>query len=100
MNRTVEPLTPTQFVARACSTQGSANVRPLRIDTQGVFVEKSTRRVYVLQFKVDQGDYNASDLTRLNDEIGETGFVDAAVARQPDTTIYFVRADGQVAALT
>lgn len=95
-----EPLTPTQFVARACSTQGSANVRPLQVDTTGIYIERSNRRVYQLEFKVEGGDYHSSDLTRLNDEIGEAGFVDAAVARQPDTVIYLVRGDGQVACLT
>lgn len=95
-----EPLTPTASTARPCSTQGSANVRPIRVDTTAIFVQRSTRRVYDLNYSLDKSDYVPTDMTRLNDEIGETGFVDAAVARQPDTAIYFVRGDGQVAVLT
>ena len=94
-----EPLTPTNFTLKDCSTQGSAAVGAVKIDTRGVFVQQSNRRVFELAFSSEGQDYNAHDLTRLNPDIGEEGFVDLAVQRQPDTQLHFVRGDGQVAAL-
>jgi hypothetical protein len=94
-----QPLTPTNFTLKDCSTQGSAPVGAVKIDTRGVFVQQSNRRVFELAFSVDAQDYTANDLTRLNPDIGEEGFVDLDVQRQPDTQLHFIRGDGQVAAL-
>jgi hypothetical protein len=52
-----------------------------------------------LTFSAEKQDYDARDLTRFNHDIGQEGFVDIAVQRQPDTRIHFVRGDGQVAIL-
>lgn len=94
-----EPLTPTNFTLKDCSTQGSANVPAVKIDTRGVFVQQSNRRIYELAFNVEIQDYKAHDLTRLNPDIGLEGFVDLDLQRQPDTQLHFVRGDGKVAAL-
>lgn len=98
-----EPLTPTNFTLKDCSTQGSAPIGAVKIDTRGVFVQQSNRRVYELAFDGNIQDYAAHDLARLHPKIagdGETaGFIDLAVQRQPDTQLHFVRGDGQVAAL-
>jgi hypothetical protein len=94
-----QPLTPTNFTLKDCSTQGSAPVGAVKIDTRGVFVQQSNRRVFELSFSTDSQDYNAHDLTRLNPDIGQDGFVDLDVQRQPDTQLHFIRGDGLVAAL-
>lgn len=92
-----EPLTPTNFTLKDCSTQGSTSLQAVKIDTRGVFVQQSNRRVFELGFSVEAQDYTAKDLTRLNTDIGLPGFVDIAVQRQPDTQIHLVRDDGVVA---
>lgn len=94
-----EPLTPTNFTLKDCSTQGSAPVQAVKIDTRGVFVQQSDRRAYELSFNAEIVDYAAHDLTRLNPDIGQEGFVDLAVQRQPDTQLHFIRGDGKVAVL-
>lgn len=95
-----EPITPTNFTLKECSTQGSANLPALKIDTRGVFVEKSGRRVYELAYDINIQDYRARDLTHFNaDASGGSAFVALAVQRQPETILHFVRADGQVAVL-
>jgi hypothetical protein len=94
-----EPLTPTNFSLKDCSTQGSAAVQAVRVDTRGIFVQQSRRRAYELGYDPESQDYSASDLTRLNMEIGEEELLEVDVQRQPDTIVYFVRGDGQVACL-
>jgi hypothetical protein len=95
------PLTPTDFTMKDCSGHGSAAIAPIKVGTsRGIFVDKSGRRVYELAYDVTSGDYKDRDLTRLNLDIGDEGFVDVAVQFQPDTRIYFVRGDGVCAVLT
>lgn len=94
-----EVLTPTNVSAKDCSTHGSARLPALKIDKEGIFVEQDGRRVYLLAFDAQKGDYSPHDLTRLNLDIGKVGFSGSAVARQPDTVCIFPRRDGQVANL-
>lgn len=95
-----EPLTPTNFTLKDCSTQGSAQVGAVKIDTRGVFVEKSERRAYELAYSVEIQDFRARDLTHLAPHVfGTDGVAVVAVQRQPETVIHFVRGDGQVALL-
>lgn len=94
-----EPLTPTQFSLKPASTLGSANMKAIKIDAGGVFVNRGGSRVY--EMTLDGGVYNyvSSDLTAIVPEIGRPSFVRAAVQRQPDTRIHLVRSDGKVAIL-
>jgi hypothetical protein len=93
-----EVLTPTNFSVKDCSTQGAARLPALKVDKRGVFVALNGR-VYNLQFDAQALDYSAHDMTRLNLDIFAPGFVDTAVARQPDTAEYFPRNDGICAVL-
>jgi hypothetical protein len=94
-----EPLTPTGITFKDCSTQGSAPVKPGKIDKRGVFVQQSNRKVYQLIYDVEAQDYSANDLTRLNPDIGIPGFRDLAIQRQPDTQVHLVLENGNAAVL-
>lgn len=94
-----EPLTPTNFSLKDCSTQGSEAIGAVKIDTRGVFIQQSGKRVYELSYNAEGQDYSSHDLTRLNPDIGIDGFVDLAAQRQPDTQMHFPRTDGQSAIL-
>lgn len=94
-----EPLTPTNFGFKDCSTQGSVALQAAKIDTRAVFVEKSDRKVYELAFTAETGDYRPRDLTRLNLDIGVPGFADIVVQRQPDTMLHMPLDNGEVAVL-
>jgi hypothetical protein len=94
-----QPMTPTAFSVKDCSTNGAASLPAVKLDQKGIFVQQSGRRVYELFFNPQRFDYAARDLTRLNLDIGKAGFVDIAIQRQPDATVHLVRGDGQVAVL-
>src|SRR5262245_32791717 len=94
------PITPTDFTSRTCSSKGCAALPALKVDTRGVYVDSSGRRVYELVYAAEAGDYRPRDLTHLNLDIGAAGLVDCAAQFQPDTRLHFVRADGEVAVLT
>lgn len=98
-----EPLTPTNCGARAFSTQGSAGLRALRLDSNAVFVQRAGKRAFMTGPGTGAdslGDYDAQELTLLVPDLLEAGVVSLAVQRQPDTRIHFVLGDGRVAILT
>ncbi|MGA0595604.1 hypothetical protein [Enterovirga sp. CN4-39] len=95
-----EPLTPTAFTARSCSTRGSANLAAVEVDTAGIFVQRDGKHVFELAYDVQGQDYASANLTRINEDICAPGVVDIAVQRQPDTRIWFVLANGDCAVLT
>lgn len=98
-----EPLTPSNSNARTFSTQGSANVRALRMDTNAIFVQRSGQRVFLVGFGLEGdalGDYKNSEMTFLVPDLLASGIVSLAIQRQPDTRIHLVLGNGTVAILT
>jgi hypothetical protein len=94
-----EPLTPSNFNLKDASTQGSTRVPAVKVDSNGVFVQRAGSRVFELTFSFDANDYAPADLTDIVPEIGEPAIVRVAIQRQPDTRLHFVRSDGTVALL-
>ena len=96
-----EPLTPTNSSAKTFSTQGSANIRSLKLDASAVFVQRSGKRLFMIgQGSQSISDYDISELTVLVPELLIEGVVSIAVQRQPDTRIHCVLGNGKVAILT
>lgn len=95
-----EPLTPTQFTARASSDRGSADMQAMKVDARAIFVQRSGKRIFELLLEAGATDFSSRDLTRLCPEICTDDVVAVAVQRQPDTRIWFVLDDGTCAVLT
>jgi hypothetical protein len=98
-----EPVTPSNSNARGFSTQGSANLRAVKMDTRAIMVQRSRQRVFMVgpgSQGGSFGDYEAFELTLLVPDLLAAGIVSIAVQRQPDTRIHCVLADGRVGILT
>lgn len=94
-----EPLTPSNFNMKACSTQGSAPIGAVRIDSNGAFVERSGTRVYQLRYNYDTYDYSSSDFTKLAPDLCQAGIKKIVLQRHPDTRLHCILNDGTVAML-
>jgi 6-phosphogluconolactonase (cycloisomerase 2 family) len=94
-----EPLTPDNFNMKPCSTQGSASVNAILIDSGGAFVDRTGTKLFQLIYNFDTYDYSASELTRLVPELCASGIEKIVVQRRPDTRIHCVLTDGTVALL-
>lgn len=92
-----EPITPTNLNIKQISGQGSSGVEAVKIDDNGVFVQRGGTRVFSLDLDASTLDYVANHLSVLVPEIGLPGIVRIGVQRQPDTRIHCVRTDGTVA---
>ena len=93
------PLTPTNFAIKSTSTQGSAQVEAVKVDSGGIFIQRGGIRIFSLDFNLQTYDFNASHLSAIVPRIGYPGIVRIAVQRQPDTRVHFVRSDGTVVLL-
>ncbi len=91
-----EPLTPTNFNIKYGSTQGSASVKPVKIDQMGIFVNRSGIKVFELEMGSNYPSYQftATDITAIVPELGVPSIVRIDVQRQPDTRIHCIRSDG------
>lgn len=94
-----EPITPTNFNPKEISTQGSANIAAVKVDTSAVYVQQSGTRLYEAAYDGGTLEYISGDLTVHVPEIGEPSIVQIAVQRQPETRVHCVRSDGTVAIL-
>lgn len=91
-----EPLTPTAFTLRSASTQGSAQIEALEVDSRGMFVQRAGQRLFELLWDVNANDYRSEDVTLLVPDLNAAGIVHIAAQRMPDTRIHCVRSDGTV----
>lgn len=96
-----EPLTPDNASAIPFSTQGSANLRAIKLDSRAIMVQRSKQRVFMIGPAGNSlADYEGSELTLLVPDLLAAGVVSIAVQRQPDTRIWCVLADGTASILT
>lgn len=94
-----EPLTPTKFSQKPVATKGVAEVRPVAIDTSGVYVSRNGSRVFMLSADANLYSivpYAPTELTELYPEIGVPAFRRIAVQEHKDTQVHLVRGDGKV----
>lgn len=94
-----EPVTPSNYNAKARTTKGSAPVPAVSEDGRGYFVGSSDTQVFELEYDAASYGFNALDLTTLVPEIGDATFVRLGVQQTPDYRLHAVRADGTVGIL-
>lgn len=94
-----EPLTPSNFNRKQCSTKGSAAVQAIRLGSRGMFAHRSGSRLFELEFDGTSGDYASQDMTVMNPEVLQPQVVRMAVQSMPDIRIHCVLSDGTAAVL-
>jgi hypothetical protein len=86
-------------VMRGNTFKGSASVTQLWVGTAVLFVERYGRKVREFAYSYADDAYVAPDLTIWSEHITESGIVEVAYQRQPDQTMWAVRADGVLLAM-
>ena len=96
-------LKPSDIAADFEVTAGCAKIPPIEIRSRLVFAQRQARKIVefadVIQSNGLEG-FDAFDLTLLNDRVLNEGIVQMAYAQEPDSVIWCVRGDGQLACLT
>lgn len=89
---------PGQVRLRSPSANGSARVRPIKVDGRVVFLQRAQKRL--LQFAFGGQELyrqESPDLTRYADHIGISAMEDIVYQQEPDRLLWVRRADGSLA---
>jgi hypothetical protein len=95
-----KPITPTNIQKNDESTAGSNQVRPVKIGSEILFVQRAGRKVRACGYRQDIDGFESPDRTVFSEHITGPGVVDMAFQQEPDALLYCVRADGQIAVST
>ncbi|SPZ65439.1 Uncharacterised protein [Serratia quinivorans] len=88
-------ITPTNISVKNPSPYGCNNIRPVRVGTEIMFIQRASRKLYAVAYDPDSFvSYSANDMTVLAEHITTGGVIDMAYQQQPDAFIWLVRTDG------
>lgn len=93
-------ITPTNIQIKNHSAYGCSNVKPVRIGNQLFFMQRSNRKLRSTAYDAGSDSMIATDATVLSEHITADGIVDMAYQQEPESVLWLVRADGQIATLT
>ena len=97
---TDDAITPTNIQIKKQTNYGSANIPPLSAGSATLFVQRAKRKLQELTYQFETDGYVAPDLTILAEHVSESGFREMAYQSQPDSIVWCVRDDGELAAMT
>ncbi|VTU25338.1 hypothetical protein H4CHR_01574 [Variovorax sp. PBS-H4] len=93
-----KPITPTNIQKTDESTVGAGAVRPIKVGNEMVFVQAAGKKIAGIGYRYEIDGFDSPDRTIFASHITGTGVVQLAHQKEPDSTLYAVRADGQLAA--
>lgn len=95
-----DPLTQSNANLKSGSTQGTASVRPVKIDDSIVFAQRSGKKLIQSEYSGDGDQQKHSDLMMLHENICSDGIKRIVVTRQPETRIYVLLDTGELRLMT
>ena len=95
-----EAITPTNIQIKQQTNHGSADQIPIQVGNAVLFVQRAKRKIRELQYNFDVDGYIAPDVSLISEHITETGLIELAYQQEPDSIVWGVRTDGQIATMT
>lgn len=93
-------LTPSDIDVKQHASHGSADLAPARISNVALFLQRAKRKVREFSYSFESDGYRAPDLTVLADHVTQGGLEALAYQEEPDSLLWCLRSDGQLATLT
>lgn len=95
-NKLNTPLSPQNHGVKNQSSFGSANIQAIRIGDVILYIDFVKRKVREMTFTADKEKFVSPDLSSLAEHITETGIVDIAHQKNPDSILWCVLTDGSL----
>jgi hypothetical protein len=92
-------ITPTDIAVKRQTKHGCADVAPVRVDNRLLFLQRAGRKIRDFFFEFAEDSFISSDVTLFADHITTSGITQMAYQQEPDSLVWCVRTDGQVATL-
>ena len=93
-------ITPADVDVKRQTTFGAAKLPPQIMRGRTMFIQRAGRKLMEMAFNLEQDNFNSLDLNILAEHVTTGGIVDLAYQQEPDSTLWTVRADGQIPTLT
>lgn len=95
-----EAVTARNLKARPATRRGSADVEPVRIDNQALYVQRSGRAIREFAFVFEADGYRSPSMSQLASHLGAKPFVEMDYAAEPHSIVWVRRSDGTLVGLT
>lgn len=95
-----KPITPTNVQVRMRSNHGCAQVRPVRIRNEEMFIQRAGKKLRSFAYNLNTDDYNAPDMSVLAEHITGDGVVELTYQQEPESIMWALRSDGVAATMT
>lgn len=92
-----KPITPTNIQKTDESTTGASAVRPVKISNEMLFVQAAGRKIAAIGYRFEVDGFASPDRSVFASHITGGGITQLAHQKEPDSTLYAVRTDGQIA---
>lgn len=96
----IDPITPKNVRISVQTHYGSASVRPLRIGSSVIFIQRSKNRIRSFEYSFSEDQYTAQDLTIFASHILMGRVRDMQVQSAPDSYVWLVTDEGQLIGCT
>jgi hypothetical protein len=94
------PITATNIQKSDESTAGANSVRPVKVGSEIIFVQRAGRKVRACGFVYNIDGFDSPDRSVFSEHITVSGITETAYQQEPESTLYCVRGDGQLLAVS
>lgn len=97
---TQTPLTPLNVVAKRQTTCGSADIPPITVGQQTVFVQRAGLKLMEFFYQFEKDGFETTDLTRLAEHITASGVKEIVYQQEPLSIFWMCLEDGSLIGMT
>lgn len=95
-----EAITAKSVKAKGSTRRGSADVEPVKVDRQVLYVQRSGRTVREFAYSYEADGYKSPSMSQLASHLGISRFVEMDYAAEPHSLVWLRRQDGMMIGLT
>ena len=83
-----KPITPTNVQVKVQSPHGAANIKPVQVGKETLFVQRALRKLRAMGYDYAEDGYKSPDITTLAEHITETGIAGIAFQQEPEPILW------------
>lgn len=95
-----KPITPTSVRVKLESNHGTAQVRPVQINRETMFVQRAGRKVRAFGYRYDFDGFTSPDISALAEHLTVSGIRWMTYCQEPDQVLWATRSDGKLLTCT
>jgi hypothetical protein len=95
-----KPITPTNVQVKLQTPHGAANIKPVQVGKETVFVQRAARKMRAMAYDYAEDGYKAPDITTLAEHITETGIAGIAFQQEPEPIVWAWLDNGRLISCT